>query len=224
MDWLLTGLTSLTKLTRLSISLNYLTDECILSLAQARRGELTYLSLWTTHVFPLSPVIQYNSWKYLVKSCPGMEVAFRIVGFVSEPHLSLTRLFDSVLPVTKLKIQIDRKYDPLTRPAYRMDIALEHVRQHYGTRLTSFKLGVDNQKEYFDQSLIKFQLLINGEIQLIQLNESSQRDNRHLSLAREGLMKESALTVTMGAKHLDLRTQWKGRLAFTERLNNSLKT
>ncbi|XP_055859640.1 uncharacterized protein LOC129921630 isoform X3 [Biomphalaria glabrata] len=201
MDWLLTGLTSLTKLTRLSISLNYLTDECILSLAQARRGELTYLSLWTTHVFPLSPVIQYNSWKYLVKSCPGMEVAFRIVGFVSEPHLSLTRLFDSVLPVTKLKIQIDRKYDPLTRPAYRMDIALEHVRQHYG-----------------------FQLLINGEIQLIQLNESSQRDNRHLSLAREGLMKESALTVTMGAKHLDLRTQWKGRLAFTERLNNSLKT
>nr|KAI8744066.1 hypothetical protein BgiMline_021063 [Biomphalaria glabrata] len=127
----------------------------IVSLAQARRGELAYLSLWTTHVFPLSPLIQYNSWKYLVKSCPGMEVAFRIVGFVSEPHLSLTRLFDSVLPVTKLKIQIDRKYDPLTRPAYRMDTALEHVRQHYGTRLTSFKLGVDNQKEYFDQSLIK---------------------------------------------------------------------
>ncbi|KAK0050569.1 F-box only protein 39 [Biomphalaria pfeifferi] len=152
-DWFATGLTSLTNLTKLSISLFYLTDELIVSLARVRRGQLAKLSLtanfelWNFH-------IEQDSWKCLLKACPNIKVSFKIVGYVDNPRVSISALFDSVLPVTKLQIKIP--HDSYSRDLPEMGILLEHVRTHYGPWLKSFILVVNNKKEEnFDQSLIK---------------------------------------------------------------------
>ncbi|KAI8767625.1 F-box only protein 39 [Biomphalaria glabrata] len=155
-DWFANGLTSLTKLTKLSITVFYLTDELIVSLAHSRRGELSHLTLWANWVFPRSPHVQQDSWKNLTEACPSMEVEFRIIGYVTDPHASLPPLFDSVLPVTKMKILVSQKYCPLPWPLQKMEIVLEHIRQHYWFRLKSLNLSVFNtKKKDFDQTLIK---------------------------------------------------------------------
>ncbi|KAI8767627.1 F-box only protein 39 [Biomphalaria glabrata] len=156
MDWFANGLTSLTRLTKLSITLFYLSDELIVSLAHSRRGELAHLTLWTNCVFPISPFIQQDSWIHLTQACPNMKVEFRIVGFVSEPHLSLPPLFDSVLSVSKIKILLSQKCCPHPCPLQNMDIVLDHIRNHYWLTLKSFTLAVLNiRRTNFDQSLIK---------------------------------------------------------------------
>uniref|UniRef100_A0A2C9KKJ8 F-box domain-containing protein n=1 Tax=Biomphalaria glabrata TaxID=6526 RepID=A0A2C9KKJ8_BIOGL len=151
-DWFATGLTSLTNLTKLSISLFYLTDELIVSIARVRRGQLAKLSL--TANFDLRNIhIEQDSWKCLLKACPNIKVSCKIVGFVVNPRVSLLALFDSVLPVTKLQIKIP--YVSGSRYLTELKIALEHVRTHYGPWLKSFILVLNNKKEEnFDQSLI----------------------------------------------------------------------
>ncbi|KAK0050568.1 F-box only protein 39 [Biomphalaria pfeifferi] len=157
LDWLSAGLTSLTKLTSLSINIFNLTDDLVVALAEARRNELAYLSLWANFVLPIAPHIQQDSWKYLAKACPDMEVELRVVGYVSKAHLSLPTLFESiVLPVGKLKMIINKTIPPFPWPLKRMEFVLDHIRNHYGPLLKSFKMEIDNWKnENFDKSLIK---------------------------------------------------------------------
>uniref|UniRef100_A0A2C9LVT3 F-box domain-containing protein n=1 Tax=Biomphalaria glabrata TaxID=6526 RepID=A0A2C9LVT3_BIOGL len=154
-DWFSTGLTSLTKLTKLSITIFYLTDELIVSLARVRRGQLAKLSLSAHSTFRIFH-IQQDSWKCLLEACPNIKVSFKICVYGAKPHESLPALFDSILPVTKLKIIIPHDSYSLASPVSEMGIVLEHVRTHYGPWLKFLILVMNNKKEEsFDQSLIK---------------------------------------------------------------------
>ncbi|KAK6970906.1 F-box only protein 39 [Biomphalaria glabrata] len=152
-DWFSSSLTSLTKLTKLSIDLSYLTDELIISLARARRGELAYLSLWVKLHFSYTAPVIHDSWIYLTKACPDMEVEFKIESWSSKPSELIPAILDSTLPVRRLKLQISHSFGALPTPAYQMEIVLDHVTKYYGERLESFKLKF-NIKEFIDQSLL----------------------------------------------------------------------
>ncbi|XP_055859634.1 uncharacterized protein LOC129921628 [Biomphalaria glabrata] len=156
LDWLSTGLTSLTKLTKLCINFFYLTDEIIVSLASSRRGELTCLSLLLKAVSPQISRIQQASWIYLAEACPDVEVEFNIMGNVYKPSVSLPALLDPVLPVCRLKMIISKiLFYSTRRHGYKMAIVFDHIRDHYGQSIRSFKLSLPEHKENFDQSLIK---------------------------------------------------------------------
>ncbi|XP_055898075.1 F-box only protein 39-like [Biomphalaria glabrata] len=148
MDWLSTHLSSLTKLTKLSINLFYLTDESVVSLARARKGELKHLSLWANYVTPWTPRIPFESWNCLTKACRNMEVEFNIVGNVIKPNESLPAIMDSVLPVASVKIEIRRQ-------DFRADGVLRHIKKFYWKQLQRLELDLHKKTDYFDELLIK---------------------------------------------------------------------
>ncbi|KAK0050572.1 F-box only protein 39 [Biomphalaria pfeifferi] len=155
-EWLTTEVLTLNRLKKLSINLLHLTDESIVFLARARRGDLTYLSLFINYVSEFTPRIRQESWIYLVEACPNLEVEFKIAGTVYKPSENIPAILDSVLPVCRLKIEIiEILRFQLQRPGYKMNIVFDYIRENFGQRIRSFKLSVPNNKEYFDQALVK---------------------------------------------------------------------
>ncbi|KAI8767630.1 F-box only protein 39 [Biomphalaria glabrata] len=154
-DWFSTGLTSLTKITKLSITIYHLTDEIVLSLARTRRGQLTHLFLMANYIFENS--VKRDSWIYLRNACPKMAVEITIDGFVYEPHEAIPYFIEPLeLPVGVLNMTLTKGCHPRTMSVTEMEIALDYVSSHYCQSLKNFTLGVYNKKdENFDQSLIK---------------------------------------------------------------------
>nr|KAI8744067.1 F-box only protein 39-like [Biomphalaria glabrata] len=167
-NWFLTGLTSLTNLKRLSITIYYLTDELVLSLARARRGQLTHLSLLTNFIF--TNTVQRDSWDYLWNACPNVAIKLTINGDIDEPQEDLPYFFEPLeIPIKNIKMIVNKDFHSSPSSVFGMTVVLDYVRNHYRPSLKSFTLDVNNEKEEtFDQALINLvrecPLLVNIKI------------------------------------------------------------
>uniref|UniRef100_A0A2C9LH16 F-box domain-containing protein n=1 Tax=Biomphalaria glabrata TaxID=6526 RepID=A0A2C9LH16_BIOGL len=167
-NWFSTGLTSLTNLTKLSITIYYLTDELVLSLARARRGQLTHLSLLTNFIF--TNTVQRDSWDYLWNACPNVAIKLTISGLIFEPQEALPYFFEPLeLPIRTIKMIVNRDFQSPPSSVTGMTVVLDYVRNHYRPSLKSFTLDVNNEKEEnFDQALINLvrecPLLVNVKV------------------------------------------------------------
>ncbi|KAK0040065.1 F-box only protein 39 [Biomphalaria pfeifferi] len=196
MDWLSTHLTSLTKLTKLSINLFYLTDESVVSLARARKGELEHLSLWANYVTPWTPRIPFESWNCLTKACPNMEVEFNIVGHVIKPNDSLPAIMDSVLPVSSVKIEIRRQ-------GFRAEGVLRHIKKFYWKQLQRLELDLHKKTDYFDELLIK---LVKKCPRLVHVKVSASYRSKRTSSTVHKIVKERLQMLDMSDDQRNKKT------------------
>ncbi|XP_059175901.1 uncharacterized protein LOC131955699 [Physella acuta] len=164
---------SLNNLKKLGIDFFILTDDFVNALSTSS-AKLEKLKINASFISFSTKNISQISWLNLTKACPKMKVEISVDSTVETPTISIPILLEPVLPINKIRLEINDLYYRHAQP--KIGAVLQHISNHFSGSLVKFEMDIDNRDDPIDGVL---QIFVQSCPRLLHLTVSAHFASPH---------------------------------------------